>query len=427
MSGKRIAQQVVKLTNESVKALPFADKGKHYVYDSERRGFCVRVTPSSKFYAVRLKLNGEDCQRSIGRVEELTAVAARNRAEVIIGELRSGIDRNKERRAAIHQARAAKATAQAEALAAPTVSSSLADYLSKRKLKPRTVADYNGILGRELKSWANKPLHEIDRHEVELKFRELTDIHGESRAAQAMRILRAICKNSKDKVGLQDWGKLFPKPKVAKTGLRHADGKIIYKALVDFPNPLAASEYILAVLLTGARRTEMAEVLVGDVGPGARTITLRDTKNGKDHVIQCSTQLRAIIEPLTKDQDGDKRPADAKLFGLCGDPRKTLKSINKTVQEAADIAAENGAATIDKSFSLHSLRKLCAITLNHLRIPHATIKAVLNHTPDARDVTALNYITVDEEEMLMAWQALGDYYSATTAHVIQLPTIKAAA
>lgn len=422
MGTKLEAKASVKLTNESVRMIPLVASGKTYVYDTERRGFCVRVTPTGKFYAVRIKVHGKEYQRSICRVEDATAVAARNRAEIIIGELRQGVDRNKERREA---AKIQKEESERISKEAATLTIWLEDYLGRKTLKPRTVNDYRSILAVELLEWADKPLREIDRNAAELKFKEIFHDRGVTRAVHALRLCRILCRDAK--VGLQDWGKLFPKLPPKKTTLRHGDGKIIYNQLQDLKHHLAASKYVMALLLTGCRREELAEVLVSDVGAGCRTITLPDPKNGKPHVIQCSTQLREIVESLVVDKDGDSRPADAKLFGLCGDPRKTLKRIKEAVQKAADAASEaNGTAVINKHFSLHDLRKLCGITLNHLRFPHATIQAVLNHTPDANDVTSRHYIDVDPEELRLAWQALADYYSSGKGNVIQLPTAMAA-
>lgn len=430
MGVKNEAKTTAKLTNEMVKGLPLAATGKHYVYDTERRGFCVRVTPTGKFYAVRIKINGKEFQRSLCRVEETTAIAARNKAEVIIGELRQGLDRKaearKEKQQQAEAVQAAKEEAERIAAGAFTISTALVTYLGKKKLKPRTIDDYNSIAEVELAEWVNKPLAEIDRDTAELKFKEITEDRGKTRAVQALKLCRMLCRDRKQ--GLQDWTKFFPKGNVRKTQLKHHDGKIIYSTLTGLTHDLAASKYVMALLLTGCRRGELASVLVSDVGLNCRTLTIRDPKNGKDHIIQCSTQLKAILEGLVVDGDGDKRPADAKLFGLCGDPRKTLKRINSAVQVEADQSAElNGTAVIDKQFSLHHLRKLCGITLNHLRFPHATIQAVLNHTPDAEDVTSRNYIEVDEEEKRCAWQAMSDYYAASLAKVIPIPTQQAAA
>lgn len=430
MGTKLAAKETLKLTNESVKSIPLAETGKHYIYDSERRGFCVRVTPTGKFYAVRLKIRGKEFQRSIGRVEDMTAIAARNLAEVIIGELRKGVDRNTERREAIKKAEedasAAKFEEERLAAEAVTISGALETYLAKKKLKPRTVSDYNGLVELELSAWAKKPLQEIDKDAAELKFKQIAEERGMTRAVHALRLCRFLCRDRGK--GLQNWAGIPLKSNVRKTTLKHHDGKTIYSTLTGLTHELAASKYVMALLLTGCRRGELANVLVSDVGAACRTLTIRDPKNGKDHIIQCSTQLKGILEGLVKDADGDPRPPDALLFGLCGDPRKTLKRINDAVQKSSDISSEsNGTAVINKRFSLHHLRKLCGITLNHLRFPHATIQAVLNHTPESDDVTSRNYIEVDAEEKRCAWQAMSDYYATSAAKVIQIPTPQQAA
>lgn len=434
MGTKRVAIQTMKLTNESVKNQPLVASGKAYIYDTERRGFCLRVTPTSKFYAVRIKVGGKEYQRSICRVEDSTAVAARAKAEVMIGEFRQGIDQKAIKRAEAEAAK--KAADDAEQLQANqvTLSTALADYLptaisarTKRPLKERTKSDYRYLMDNELKLWNETPLASIDRDMAGSMMATISGARGSTRAVHAMRLVRLLCR--KNKSGLLDWEGFGLTTRARKTGLRPTDGRILFEALGDMTHNLASSPYVMALLLTGCRRGELAKVLVSDVGHGGRTITLRDTKNGSDFVIQCSTQLREIVCKLIVDKDGDPRPADAALFGLCGDPRRTLENCNRIVQAAADEAsAINGTAMLDKSFSLHSLRKLCSITLTHLKYPESVVDAVLNHAPDSSNVTRHNYIgEIDPEDMRLAWQALADYYAATQTNVIQLPVIKAAA
>lgn len=432
---KKQAKRTAKITNELVKTTPLATGQPFNIYDTELRGFCLRVTRTNKSYGVRIKVGGKEVYRSIAAIGRTgcpdTATRARDRAKALIGELVKGIDTKadeKTKKRAEREAAKAKNVEPEVLTLASALESYIAVAINLKQDKPiseRTKSDYRYIMTHELKEWANIPLESIDRKMADAMRIKIVQERGATRAVHGMRLVRTLCR--KYKVGLLDWENFFPKSTVRTTELEPDDGKILFEALSEMTHHSSSSRYVMALLLTGCRRKELADVLVSDVGQDGRTITLRETKNGNKHVIQCSTQLREIVKGLMVDSDGDKRQGDFKLFGKCGDPRKTLINCNKVVKDAANAASEaNGTAILDKSFSLHDLRKLCAITLNKLRFPHATIQAVLNHTPAASDVTSACYIKVSEEERRLAWQALADYYSETKATVIQLPTARAA-
>jgi integrase len=428
MGTKREAKQVAKLTNELVKVTPLAASTSYNIYDTEQRGFCLRVTPTGKAYGIRVKIGGKEYQRSLGRAESTTATAARGKAKTLIGDLINGIDKKKADR---EKKKAEKELPPAKDL---TLEQALESYLSvavnlkrdNKPLKERTKTDYRYLMKHELNEWSQIPLKDITREKADAIRFKVVEERGATRGVHAMRLIRVLCR--KYQIGLQNWEKFFPRSNPRKTGLRPHDGKILFGALSGMTHNLSSTPYVMALLLTGCRRGELANVLVSDVGSDGRTITLRETKNGSDHVIQCSTQLREIVKRLLLDKNGEKRIPDAKLFEHCGDPRKTLIRCNKILQEAADEASEaNGTAIVDKSFSLHDLRKLCAITLNSLGCTHSVVMAILNHTPDAGDVTSRHYLgEIDAEEKRVAWQKLADYYSSLAANVIQLPTARAA-
>lgn len=415
MGTKLEAKTSIKLTNESVKALPLAAAGKHYVYDTERRGFCVRVTPTGKFYAVRLKVKGKEYQRSICRVEETTAVAARGKAEVIIGELRQGFDRNTEERQRIRLEREERLAEQKDREEAMTVAQALQDYYGRtlKPLKPRTVADYEGIMKRELKSIANTPLRDITREGVERLMATISRERGATRAVHAVRLLRALCKKNPD-IAIQNFNKLIPKQRPDGTDLEHQDGKFIYAELLKRIDTHPSAKIALTMLLTGNRPDETKKVLVRDVDAERRTMTLPDPKNGKPHTIYMSKQLSEIILPLLKDGDGESRIPDAVLFPSL-DTRYIWSLIEKVI---------NVKSRVKKHIRPKDMRKMAGSAIIHLGWGSEYRDALLNHTPT--DVGGRHYTFITQEDKDRAWQAVADYYSANTSNVITLPTKRAA-
>lgn len=420
MAEKKVALERIKLTQESVAAIPLVEAGKRYVYDTDQPGFCVRVTPLAKFYAVRIKIGGTEYQRSIAKVTPgITAGMARSKARTLIGELHNGVDKSRERR---EKKRLESVANNDESAPDLTVAEALEDYFTRvtkrtKPLKESTKADYRYILNNELVSIKDEPLKNVTRESAERLMASITENRGVTRAVHGLRLLRALCKKN-PKIVSVGWADFFPKLPARETDLRHADGRLIYSELLGMGKTHPGSVFGLAMLLTGCRPGELRGVLVGDVDELSGSILLKDTKNRTDHRVYLSTQAAALIMPLLKDRDGDPRPTDAALFQHHGDPRPAFRKVESSLLD--QWLGQRHITSTD-------FRKLCAITLTHLGFPHAVVKGVINHKPDSRDVTMTNYIRVPPEDLKRAWQALGDYYSTSAAKVIQLPTPQQAA
>lgn len=418
MAEKKVALERIKLTQESVAAIPLVDSGKRYVYDTDQPGFCVRVTPLAKFYAVRIKIGGTEYQRSIAKVTpSITAGMARSKARALIGDLHNGVDKSRERR------EKNKREAE-EAKAAPvidmTVSDALDDYftrVTRKPLKESTKDDYRYILKNELASIKDEPLKSVTRQSAERLMAKIIEEKGLTRGVHGLRLLRALCRKNPHIVSV-DWSGFFPKLPPRETDLVHADGRLIYSELSGMGKTHPGSVFALAMLLTGCRPGELRDALVSDVDELSCSVLLKDTKNRTDHRVYLSTQAAALILPLLKDKDGDPRPADAALFQHHGDPRPSYRKVERNLVEQW---------LGQKHITDTDFRKLCTSTLTHLGFPYPVVKGVVNHKPSPQEVTMTNYIRVPPEDLKRAWQALGDYYATSVAKVIQLPTPQQAA
>lgn len=421
MTKKNVALTKFKFTQQTVDALPLVSSGKSYAYDERLPGLCVRITPTGKFYAVRVSVAREegkrkvDVQRAIpnGCTKIMTVEMARSAARSLIGDLTKGIDESQQRR---DKRRAEKAAKLAPRVVQDTFSEALEAHLGKsreRNLKARTIDEYKELLRNELASVKDTPMPDIDRALVTSLHASIAIDHGPTRRDYALRMMRAVCRSWTKTETLRDWSgfKLSTKPR--QTSLEPNDGPLIYKQLMDRLDTHPSARFALVLMLTGSRHGELAKVKVRDVNPQAMTMTLLDTKNHKDHTIYMSEQTAAIVLPMLLDSDGDKRDPDAPLFITSTDPRFVLSLVEKSLFNVW------GGGT---HVTPHDLRKLCAITLNHKQYPMATIQGVLNHTPPASNTLFNNYIgAVSRADLRAAWAAVGAYYSGSDSNVVNFP------
>lgn len=375
----------MKLTDTVASKAVLTGGTKDWIMDTDFPNLGLRLTAGSKSWAVRVTVGGRLLERTIGDWRVYSATKARDLATQIVGELRQGIDRFQK----LKDQAAAELHERRQAI---SVSEALTEYLSRRTLAPRTKSDYEKLLQHELKSIANDPLRDVTRESAEKLHVSISKERGKTRANYALRLLRSLCLTLE--MGCEKWSH-FPWAKTPprRTELTPEHGQVIWNAMekrrVD-----SGAAYIRALLLTGCRRAELASLTVSQVSVRNRTITLPNTKNGTTHTIYMSDQLMEIVEPLLE----DKKPTETVFLGA-GDPRKCLAACVKAT---------------GVPFSLHSLRKLAAITMNRLGITLATCSACLNHTVSG-NITLACYAHASADDMRLAWQQLGDYYTQRTA------------
>lgn len=418
MSTKTETQRV-KLTDSLAEKADAPESGRAVIWDTACPNFGLRITGKKKAWIVRVKVRGVSKERTIDTYPgALSATAARDEAFNRIAEFKAGIDREADLKKREEEERARAASEL-------TIAQAMKRYLSDNtELSERTRSDYEGLIDNELASYKETKLQDVTREAAEQMMRDIVaDLKkgkgkSGSRANQALRAVRMLCLANEQ--GLQNWGKRrgksFPwvKTKAVRTGLDPdaGHGKAIWDALGSRRCDTSA-DYVKALLLTGARRGEMAAVKISDISLRNRTMTLLDTKNGEDHVIQMSDQLIEIVERHMIDREtGSKRGADESLFTRCSEPKKLLASVS---------------AEIGVKFTCHSLRKFFAITCLSLGIPGPVIKACLNHSSESsQDVTDKHYAHATPSQMRQAWQQVADMH-APRVGVISLNALRDAA
>lgn len=417
MESAKAAKRPVKLTKTVVEKLPVPATGQEIYRDSELKGFGVRITSGgAKTYIVEKRIGGKVKRVTISRANVLVTEKARQRAQEFLGTVASGRDPIAE-----------KMATRAQAI---TLGEVFGDYLATRgdKLKPRTTEQYRDIIEGRRKDgsplafadWQRKRVADISPELVQRRHRELSEGHGPAWANLSMRVLRLLINyasmrfddgTGKPVVALNPvkrlgQARLWNNVERRQTLLRVEDMPAWHEGLGTISE--VGRDYLLLVLLTGLRRREASALKWSDVDLAkTRTLTVRDTKNGSDHVLPLSTQLWDLLDR--------RRAATAGQFVFPGKKAATCLVEPKTLTQA--VARASGVHT-----SVHDLRRTFATTAERLDISSFAVKRLLNHLTGS-DVTA-GYIVTDIERLRRPMQAISDFLvramGATQANVVPM-------
>ena len=420
-----------KFTDSFIQKLEQLPAGKREIYiDTIEPNLQLRVTSSGKNLFLRFKYLGKQYERNLD--EQRNVYQARLEVEQRKVEIRSGNER-----LAATKARMAAEQIQAEQVADQnkTLSEMVEEYLTARtanvgdRLSERTESDYRELMAAELAPYKDDLIDSITRQRSITMLNEIATAIIErskksikksgdadrkqrtgARANYALKLVRSVCNFTGR--GNQHWGKLkgsaYPwiPSKPATTGLDPdiGHGRSIWQSLSGKRKDTGAA-FLKAVLLTGCRRNEMGSLTVGQVNLTTNEILLKDTKNGTDHRVFISPQLKEVLEPLLIDEEGKKRNKGENVFPTACDPRKLLNSVSNEV---------------GVKFTTHSLRKYFAINGMSIGTPLPVIKACLNHSMKGGDVTVSSYAQPTPSQMRAAWVKHADSICPKNATIINL-------
>ncbi len=393
----------LRFTVKALEALPPAPAGKRvYVNDTEMRGLQVAVTPrGTRTFCVYRKIVGKPTRVRLGDYPSMTVEQARKKARSVLNQIADGINPITEKR--VDQARAT------------TLAEVFADYCAARKsLKPKTVYDYRRALEVAFADWRPRPLLAITKDMVARRHAQLGKDHGETYANLAMRTLRALFNFAIAYYEDSNGHSLIPDNPVRRlsqtrswyrvrrrtTVLKDSDLPAWFagvRALADEDpdgHGAVVADYLHVLLLTGLRRSEAAALAWRDVDFFAKTLTVRDTKNGEDHTLPLSDFLYGLLRRRrARDSTGVYVFPGPGKDGYLIDPRRAVSKVT----------AHSGV-----SFTLHDLRRTFATLADGLGLSHSTVKRLLNHKM-GNDVTA-GYIVPDLESLRVPIQRIADAF-----------------
>ncbi|MBK6470369.1 MAG: integrase family protein [Betaproteobacteria bacterium] len=441
---------------------------KAFLRDKDVTGLRVRVTANgAKAFVYEAKLNGRAISRTLGRFPLITIEEAKRKARDLARTVKTDkldprdLDRLQAEQAAQEKAEAeAQATkrAAADAARAVTVAAVWPRYLAegkpKRKAawKPRYLADLkkSASLGGEPKKRGKGktkpghlaalmplPLASIDQDTIrEWYAKEAKTAPIQAARAVAMfsgflgwcatkKDLRALVQ--KDAARASELGDVLPGVNKRRDAL-DTDQLPAWFAGTDKISSRVARAYLQALVLTGARREEMAALRWADVDFQWQKLTIAD-KVDATRVIPLTPYMTQLLGTLPRHNEWVF--ASVRLStGKKGAPRLWVKA--SASGHIAEPSAPHAAVLADAGIphvSIHGLRRTFSLQGEAAGAPAGAIAQVMGHKPSAiaegyrpRSIDALRPYLAQIERFILDKAGIAFEPAASPKKALQLVT-----
>lgn len=290
-----------------------------------------------------------------------------------------------------------------------TLGEAFEEYIRRRDLKPQTIFDIRRCLKETFGDWRDKPLSSITPDMVLARHQRYGQEHSQARANLAMRYLRAVFNLMMELYPELELTNPICRLSRTKSWFRieRRQGMVPIPRLGEFvsyvhslPNP-HHRDYLMFVLLTGARRSEALNLTWRDVDLRAGLVTFPNPKNRKDHVLPLCTYLMQVLRQRRLDRGIFPYVFTDDQGRRIGNLRYTLAQIEKA---------------LGFRVTIHDLRRTFATVAANLTTGYL-LKRLLNHAT-GQDVTA-GYVVTDPEELRkpmedISWFVLGELCPSRT-------------
>ncbi len=283
-----------KLTKRLVESTKVDDTKEILVWDSELRGFAVRIYPSGRrtyFVQYRNQFN-RSRRKKIGVHGVFTTEQAREEAKKILGDVAKGSDPSKQDR---------------EDKAKPTMRKLAEEYLAvyaKPNKKPKTyTTDKNIVATIFLPRWGERKIEDITPHDVQTLHRDL-----KATPYYANRV-RALISHMFTIAIKWEWIEYSPVRGVEKyqehkrnRWLDDTELQRLWQVLADFPQQDMANAVRL-LILTGSRYSEVMNATWDqfDLEKGVWTKPAQTTKQKRMVHLPLATQAIDVLRTMQKD------------------------------------------------------------------------------------------------------------------------------
>lgn len=384
-----------KLTKNYIDKITAPADKEAFHWDSDVKGFGLRVTPSGKItYIVQGRVNGSSPRISIGPHGVFTVDQAREVAREHLRSMRMGID--------------PRAVAKKEAAQRVTLRDVADGYKRDRPLKDSSKAEIERHVSTTFEAWLKKPLKDINREAVTKRFNEIktkgTTGNGPApaQANQAFAVLRAlfnyaireyrepdgspVLTDNPVDVLYKKWAPLKPRTSRVPDSKVGAVWSFLTKAREQAYNrdTLASIDLVMLLMLTGLRIGECSELTWDRVNLEEGWIHIPDPKNSNPVWLPLSAQA---VQLLTTRQRVKGSPFVFSSWGKCGhirDPRDTMKKVSEV------------AGT---KITPHDLRRtFTTIGIANCGIDLTRVELLTNHVP--KGVTARHYLETSHLQYL---------------------------
>jgi integrase len=395
----------IALTDRHLKALkPAADGTRQVIWDVMMPGMAVRVSALGKvsFYVVKRRTgDAQPTWSRLGGYPVMTLGKARDAAREAIEALMAG-QSPKETAKAKQQAADAAAREAAGNTFAAVAEAFVRQYLPRI----RSAKVYEAYVRRELiPALGHRPIAEIKRREIVALLETVAARSGESTARQALSILRkmmnwALARDLSDfesnpaaAIKVSD---VLGQPKARDRLLADTELAAIWRAIDAVGEPFASVYKLL--LLTGARREEIAEARWEDFNADAATLTIpaARSKTGDAMLIPLPP---AAVEILT----ATARFNGAFVFSTTAGHRPVQAFSQAKARLDAALTAQGVAIP---PFVIHDFRRALRSGLGRLGVPAVVAELCLGHRrPGIVGVYDRHSYFSEKRDALRKWEA----------------------
>jgi integrase len=429
------------LTDLSIKKLALPEKRAEYP-DGRVTGLYLVIQPSgAKSWALRYRAAGTPRKLTIGSYPAVDLATARKRAQEALGDVAGGKDP-----AAVKQA--SKAAAKAERADDDKRVERVAEAFIKRhvRLSGKVSAGWGAEIERLFKieilpRIGAKHIGGVTKNDVLAILDAIVDRGSPITANRCFAVLRKFFNWAADARGLivvsPCKGIEAPAAENSRDRVLEDDEiRLAWRAFDAVAWPFGSLCKLL--ILTGARRSEIAEASWQEIDLAAKTLTLPGsrTKNGEPHEIPLSDAAVEIIEglPHIEGKAGLVFTTNGRT-AVSGFSRSRKVIERAMVAELRKTAIERGEdpekVEVPKPWTLHDLRRTCASGMAGLKIAPHVIEAVLNHKNGtikgvAKIYNRYNYSS-EKRQALGAWARRLEAIvtGAEASNVIQLADVRA--
>jgi integrase len=426
------------LTDLEIKKLPIPESRRE-IPDGRIAGLYMIVQPSgAKSWAVRYRAFGIPKKLTLGAYPAIDLATARKRAQEALGTVAGGKDPGAAKKAAREAARAER---KADVDRVERVAELFIERYVKRS--GRVGAGWGKEVERLFKIEINprigaKRIGDVKKRDINDILDAIADRGSPITANRCFAVLRKFFNWARDD---RDLIAVSPCAGVtARTEERSRDRvlgdeeiRLAWRAFAAIGWPFGPIGKLL--LLTGARRSEIADASWKEIDLDAKTLTLPGsrTKNDKPHVIPLSEPAVEIIKALPRIEG-----KAGLVFSTTGATSVSGFSRSRELIQRA-MVAELRKAALERSedpdkveapppWTLHDLRRAVATNLQKLGVRLEVTEAVLNHVSGSRagivGVYQRHEYAAEKRAALDAWARRLDAIvtGAMTANVVELTT-----
>ncbi len=314
-----MASHRLNFTKAALSKAPAAKKGsKDYYYDEREKGLVLAVTPTgTKSFYLYKRIEGRPERLLLGRFPDISIENARKLATAAKGEIASGANPQKDKRAVRDEMR---------------FGDLFRDYMEKySKVHKRSWAYDEREVNKFLKHWFKRKISSFERAEVERLHAKIGKENGVYQANRLLERIRSIFNKAIE----WGWAGTNPAIGVKKFKEKSRDRFLqpdelprFFEALANEPNE-TARDFFMISLLTGARKSNTLAMRWQDINFASATWRVEDTKNGDAQTIHLPKQA---MEILTERKWASESPYVFEGSGTSGhlaDPKKAWARILK--------------------------------------------------------------------------------------------------